>query len=103
MHADHRALITREELALLRQKLRENPETEEGIMTAMDILPVLRSWWEEERGPGVPRELLSGLDIAWGYHGGGLTGRRGRQRTRRGRLAFWKISCSYCEQCRGRT
>jgi hypothetical protein len=50
-------LISREELALMRQKLRENPQNEEGISTTMDFLPVLRSWWEERhpngRAPGV--------------------------------------------------
>jgi hypothetical protein len=50
MHADHRAGISREELTVERQKLRENPQMEEGILTAMDFLPVLRSW--EEAHPG---------------------------------------------------
>jgi hypothetical protein len=106
MHADRRTWISREELSLLRQKLRENPQREEGIMTAMDFLSVLRSWWEEahpeQRGPDVTSELPSASGMAWGYHGGEHAGRRGRQRTRRGKPRFGKISGSYCGQCQGR-
>jgi hypothetical protein len=53
MHAGRRTLISREELSLVRQKLRENPEMEEGIMTAIDFLPVLRSRWEEGHPGGM--------------------------------------------------
>jgi hypothetical protein len=54
---DRSTLITREELALLRQKLRENPQTEAGIMTAMAFPPVCgrgrRRLTREQRGQGV--------------------------------------------------
>jgi hypothetical protein len=46
MHADRRTLVTREELTLQQQKLRESSRLEEDTVTAIDFLPVLRSWWE---------------------------------------------------------
>jgi transposase-like protein len=57
MRADRRTLISREELALLRQKLRETTQMEEGITTAMDFAMGCgrggRRDTREERGPGV--------------------------------------------------
>lgn len=73
IHADRRTLLSRGELAALSQWLRENPEVEEGMMTALDFLPVLRTWWEQTHPGGnwpgchirTARRIGHRLGLAW--------------------------------------
>jgi hypothetical protein len=101
-------LIARDGLTLLRQELRDNPQMEESIFTAMDLLPVFRSWWEVRHQGGTwpgchlrtARRIGHCLGLSWRrVH---EKERRAVDEERRGRPPFWRKSESDCEWCRGK-